>query len=320
MFCCCYFFYAFNERNERRKNAFVLHKFDIWVKHYRSIKPKRQAEGEQLSLSITGLLCMLELFYCVVNKEKFGLDSIVIFFFMNLLQIALSYPSKRGFAFFFGLNDSHIGYMMSTNNILGDHEPTPPLGDASLVGRLDSALNRVDALLNYSQSMSSSEKDEVMRNFLLKPALKLQHTKKRGRKRVSFDSQCKPEDGFTAKLYSRPEYLMRDGSFLRPKSEQHIAQEKRILRLLGAPEDLAGLPLPPGLFDEDTEEYYEPEQPNDYEAFVQARNRLQEWIQSRDIQRQMAAQRALLLSQQAEMQSVMSSKLETQKKKKKIVQ
>ena len=105
------------------------------------------------------------------------------------------------------------------------------------------------------------------------------------RKSVSFTTDVKKEDGVSAKFYSSPQYLIRDGTYLRPKPREQIENEKRLLQMLGAPEELAGRALPQGLLDEDWEEQYDPQQPNDYTAFVNARQRLDEWIQMRKVKK-----------------------------------
>ena len=106
---------------------------------------------------------------------------------------------------------------------------------------------------------------------------------------ISFDASVKTEDGVSAKFYSSPQYLIRDGSVLRPKPRQQIENEKRLLQMLGAPESLAGRALPPGLLDQDFEEMYDPQIPNDYTSFVNARERLEEWIQIKEVTYLLAA-------------------------------
>lgn len=101
--------------------------------------------------------------------------------------------------------------------------------------------------------------------------------------KISFDANVKKEDGVSAKFYSSPQYLIRDGSVLRPKPLQQIENEKRLLSMLGAPQELAGRALPPGLLDQDFEEMYDPQIPNDYTSFVNARERLEEWIQIKEV-------------------------------------
>ena len=103
------------------------------------------------------------------------------------------------------------------------------------------------------------------------------------RKGITFATSVKKEDGVSAKFYSSPQYLIRDGPVLRPKPREQIDNEKRLLTMLGAPEELAGRALPPGLLDEDWEEQYDPQIPNDYTSFVNARQRLDEWIQMRKV-------------------------------------
>ena len=137
---------------------------------------------------------------------------------------------------------------------------------------------------------------------------------KKKRRKLTFTKNVKKEDGYTAKLYSRPEYLIRDGSFLRPKAKDQVNREKRMLKLLGVPESLAGLPLPPGLFDEEDEELYDPDIPNDYKSFIEARQRLKEWVKQRDQIHETASQRAKYLSDQAEKQLNMEYKLKQKEK------
>eukprot|EP01084_Bolivina_argentea_P192183 329984_1 len=101
------------------------------------------------------------------------------------------------------------------------------------------------------------------------------HNKERKRS-ICFGKSVKKDDGQSAKFYSAPQYLIRDGTTLRPKPWHQIENEKRLLQMLGAPEELAGRALPPGLLDEDWDETYDPQIPNDYTNFVNARHRLQE--------------------------------------------
>jgi len=96
-----------------------------------------------------------------------------------------------------------------------------------------------------------------------------------GKKRVRFAPGTKTEDGFTAKFYSRPEYLIRDPETgkLRPRTE---AERKAIGISLDKKRPRPVNPLIVQAYEEpeiDLEEIYDPERPNDYEQYCKERAR-----------------------------------------------
>jgi len=94
-----------------------------------------------------------------------------------------------------------------------------------------------------------------------------------GKKRVRFAPGTKTEDGFTAKFYSRPEYLIRDPETgkLRPRTE---AERNAIGIMLNTSRPRPVNPLIAQVYEEpeiDLEEVYDPERPNDYEQYCKER-------------------------------------------------
>jgi len=94
-----------------------------------------------------------------------------------------------------------------------------------------------------------------------------------GKKRVRFAPGTKTEDGFTAKFYSRPEYLIRDPETgkLRPRTE---AERNAMGIILEKNRPRPVNPLIVQAYEEpeiDLEEVYDPERPNDYEQYCKER-------------------------------------------------
>lgn len=141
------------------------------------------------------------------------------------------------------------------------------------------------SVLLKSKSTTFREEKRKRRSKKESDAKSTKSSKSKHKRNVTFGASVKSEDGVSAKFYSSQQYLISDGNYLRPKPRQQIENEKRLLQMLGAPEELAGRALPPGLLDEDWEEEYDPQLPNDYTAFVTARLRLQEWIQMRKVKK-----------------------------------
>jgi len=94
-----------------------------------------------------------------------------------------------------------------------------------------------------------------------------------GKKRVRFAPGTKTQDGFTAKFYSRPEYLIRDPETgkLRPRTE---AERNAMGIILEKNRPRPVNPLIVQAYEEpeiDLEEVYDPERPNDYEQYCKER-------------------------------------------------
>lgn len=93
------------------------------------------------------------------------------------------------------------------------------------------------------------------------------------KKRVRFAPGTKTQDGFTAKFYSRPEYLIRDPETgkLRPRTE---AERNAMGIILEKNRPRPVNPLIVQAYEEpeiDLEEVYDPERPNDYEQYCKER-------------------------------------------------
>lgn len=179
-----------------------------------------------------------------------------------------------------------LSFVKSSNKLYGESEPTPEAPDVE-----DSP--EVYHILPSKISHKTRLKSILITNNNTNSRIKK-------KKKVSFDNKTKKEDGFTAKLYSSASYLERDGMFLRPKSDERIEREKRLLRMLNAPESLAGLNLPEGLLEDNENEIYNPEIPNNYEIFANARKQFKEWLNERQQKHEFAAQRAIELELQTE--------------------
>lgn len=129
------------------------------------------------------------------------------------------------------------------------------------------------------------------------PILKKKGSKKRGLT-VRFSVETKIVDGFTARMYSRPDYLKLEGGFLKPKSSEQIIEEIRLGIIVEPKRQAANI-----FIDEDSsdDEPYEPDKPNNYELYCRELARRKQRIQNAKreaLERQKAAHESARLHEQ----------------------
>jgi len=136
----------------------------------------------------------------------------------------------------------------------------------SLQDRLNEKLKQLDEKIGGNSDLNEADpwglNDPVPKKVV--GILKKKKNSNKTKKSVKFTMETKTEDGNTARMYSRPEFLKAEGGYLRPKSKEEIAEGIRqgiindCVRTVQLTEDES---------DTSEDEEYDPTKPNNYEQY-----------------------------------------------------